>query len=76
MRRTSLQTKRELLLKAIADILEVPSVEDATILDPWDSLCVMQAVVAIDDICGKVVHGRALVYCKLVQDVLKVADEA
>ena len=71
-----MQTRREQLLKAIADILEVSAVEDATILDPWDSLCVMQTVVAIDDICGKVVHGRALMGYKLVQDVLKVAEEA
>lgn len=66
--------KRRALLEGIAYIMEVPSVTPETVLDPWDSLCVMQAVVLIDDVMGKVVHGRALADCKTAADVVKVAE--
>jgi acyl carrier protein len=68
--------KHKKLLEGIAAILEVKvdSLTAATALDPWDSLCVMQAVVLIDDVCGKVVSGRQLMDCAKVEDVLKVAE--
>lgn len=66
--------KRAKLLKAMAAIFEVPSVDEAFVLEPWDSLNVLQAVVAIDDAYGKIVNGRDLVDAKTVADVLKVAE--
>ena len=65
--------KRTAVLNGLAQILEVKEVKPETVLDPWDSLSVMQAVVMIDDVCGKVVHGRDLMDCKTAEDVLKVA---
>lgn len=67
--------KRAQLLEQIAKILEVPSVTPETKMETWDSLNVMMAVVAIDDIYGKVVHGKALVDAVTVADILKVAEE-
>lgn len=67
-------TKREALLKGLADIFEVPSVAPEFTLDPWDSLNVMQTVVLIDDVYGKVVHGKALSSCTTVADIVKIAE--
>ena len=67
--------KRAQLLEQIAKILEVPSVTPETKMEVWDSLNVMMAVVAIDDIYGKVVHGKELVDAVTVADILKVAEQ-
>lgn len=40
----------------------------------WDSLNIMSAVVLIDEVYGRVVHGGALAKCSTVADILKVAE--
>lgn len=67
-------TKQEQFLRELAKLLEAQSLGADFVLDPWDSLAIMQTVVAIDDIYGKVVHGRALQACVTVADVLKIAE--
>lgn len=69
-------TKRDALFKGFAEMFEVPSVGPDFVLSPWDSLNIMQTVVLIDDVYGKVVHGRALADCTTVEDILKLAEAA
>lgn len=69
-------TKRDALLKGLADMFEVPSVGLDFVLDPWDSLNIMQTVVLIDDVYGKVINGRALGACATVEDIVKIAEGA
>lgn len=69
-------TKRNELLKGLADIFEIPVVAEDWVLDPWDSLNVMQVVVLIDEVYGRVVHGRALANCVTAADILKIAEAA
>ncbi len=71
-------TKKEQLLKELAKLLEcdaekvVPEAQ-LMVLGPWDSLSVMTTVVAIEEICGKLVPGRLVADCVTVEDVLRVA---
>ena len=69
--------KLNLLLEGIAAILEVPSVNEATVLADagggagWDSLAVVVTIGLIDEHCGGVeIDGRALAECVTVGDVL------
>jgi acyl carrier protein len=67
----------DLMAKLASDVLEVPSdtvVNEATPLDPWDSLCIMGALATVDDIYGKVLSGAALQECKTIGDVLNLAE--
>ena len=70
-----MSTERNKLLKGLADIFEVAEVSDAFVLDPWDSLNVMQTVVLIDDCYHKVIHGGHIVNAKTVADIIKVAEK-
>ncbi len=72
-------TKRDDFLKGLGVLLECGGekvVPNAVLADigTWDSLGVMQAVVLIDEIFGRVVHGRELSQCVTVADVLKIAE--
>ena len=45
--------KREQFLKGMAaKVLEVESVTADSPLDPWDSLCIVMAIVLIDEVYG------------------------
>lgn len=66
---------RSKLLDGLAAIFEVPSVTEEFVLDPWDSLNVMQAVVLIDDCYGKVIHGAKIVDAETVSDIIKAAEQ-
>lgn len=75
------EQKRDELYKAIATSLEIGGERvkpEAVLLElgPWDSLAVMTMVVAVDEIYGRVVHGRALSECVTVADVVRVAEGA
>lgn len=72
-------TKRDDFLKGLAHMLECggeKAVPEAVLTDIgiWDSLNVMGAVVLIDEVYGRVVHGRELSQCVTVDDVLKIAE--
>lgn len=71
--------KRHDFLKGVAEIMEADVAKfepEATLesLGPWDSMTVMQVVVLVDDIYGRVVHGRALAECVKVSDLLWIAE--
>lgn len=74
------EQKRTELFHAIATALEIGGERvkpEAVLLElgPWDSLAVMTMVVAIDEIYGRVVHGRALSECVKVEDVVRIAEK-
>ena len=71
--------KRREFIKGFAHMLECDAqkvVPEAVLADigTWDSLNVMGTVVLIDDIYGKVVHGRPIAQCVTVGDILKIAE--
>jgi len=57
----------------LAEILELPSVEETTLLTNWDSLTVLSAMIAIDEANGCQVSGQSLSDCSTVLDVLRLA---
>ena len=69
--------KKAELTNKIADILELTSAEtnQMTPLTNWDSLAVVSAMIAIDEVCGRSVLGQDLANCETVGDVLKLAGE-
>lgn len=74
-------TKSEEFLKGLAHMMECGGekmVPEAKLeeIGVWDSLNVMGAVVLIDEVYGRVVHGRELSQCVTVGDVLKIAEGA
>lgn len=71
--------KRLELLHGLAHLLEVDGakvVPEARLADlgPWDSMSVMQTVVLIDEVCGRVVHGREVAGCQTVADIIALAE--
>lgn len=71
--------KRPEFLKGLAHLMECDAqkvVPEAKLesLGPWDSLNVMQTVVLIDEVYGKIIHGGQISECVTVEDVLKVAE--
>lgn len=63
-------------MERLAEILEKASVEETTLLDNWDSLAVVSALVAIDEVTGVFVDTEELRNCASVRDVLILAGEA
>ncbi|MBU0608183.1 MAG: acyl carrier protein, partial [Armatimonadetes bacterium] len=63
----------------LAEILEVDEVEvnadlNLTELETWDSLAVVSAIVAIQQIYGVNLEAAALADCETVGDVLKAME--
>lgn len=67
---------KDALLAGIAEILEVTSVTEATVLEEagsWDSLSVVSMIALIDEKAGAEVDGEALARCVTAGDVLRLA---
>ncbi len=66
---------KQKLLDGLAEILEVESVTEATVLDEvgsWDSLSIVCAIALIDEKAGAEVEGEALARCVTAGDVLRL----
>jgi acyl carrier protein len=67
---------KQAILDGIADVLEVPSVTEATELDAqagWDSLAVVVTIGLLDEHAGVQASGEALAKCRTVGEVLALA---
>lgn len=62
------------MLAELSKILEVPVTPQTILAETnWDSMSVVMAVAAVDDICGTPVDGMKLADCATVADVLRLA---
>lgn len=68
---------KQALLDGLAEILEVPTVTEDSVLDEvgarWDSLAIVCTIALIDEKANAQVSGEALVSCKTAGDVLRLA---
>jgi acyl carrier protein len=67
---------KQALLDGIAEILEVTSVTEETVLaeaGAWDSLAIVCTIALIDEKAGVEVDGKALAACVTACDVLRLA---
>lgn len=67
---------KQVLLDGIAEILEVPTVTEATVLAEvgnWDSLAIVCTIALIDEKANAQVSGQDLIKCTTAGDVLRLA---
>jgi acyl carrier protein len=67
---------KQQLLTGLAEILEVPTVTEDSVLDEvgsWDSLSIVCTIALLDEKAGAEVDGQALAACVTAGDVLRLA---